>query len=917
MDFEQTLKNITKVLHRKNKIHVLPKDVKDKLLRLDELYNDYKDTKDEIYLKKYIQLLIENNHLPNKKELYLRKISDDKTILDVVVEKNVFLSHDTGVFIANDLDLVSVYLNHKNTSILAYAKQELLMSAYEGTTLLEYLIKNNMLDSYWICEIKNRKIIDLLFAYNKPEYLKHASEEVLLMDIEYNKTTLEYLIEHNMVTSETIREVDKQIVYDLLVKHNREDLMPYLSNDVLAITKFGKTILEKVLERGIKPQLTTIYDEVLVKALIRKKEFELLEYTCSSLLRKRIPKTKVTIFEYLLRRNIVCKDAIDAIKYSLSTAPFYLSILEKCNRLDLLMGFDEKTLLNEIDGENTLLELLIKNGLYPCNIANYTQQASLEILYKYGEFEELQCCDSNLLKTKLDNGKYLYEELLDRGLEINSLYIEDEDIIRCIFDKKMIASYYRIPAAWQLDIYKDGITYLEQILIDEQTDKNIDLSKLKINVIGIYKTAKLYITYAKYDKQNYLPVLDANDLLNEENGKRFIDVLLDMDEDLTVNKIINKDVKEEYDIAMILKLRGQSQDNIKFESITTKLEREYLTNLRFEYEALTLDNENEELLGELYTIMDDKKSDPYLVYALIATYRNLLSSNSKYSYEIKQLIEIKRNNPEFVLKYVKNGAYFNGSKKFIGMEDANIDTLNHELGHALQYFLASDETPKEYISLIEKLRQDKTLLEKTSIYSEQYFELKQMVSEEVERNYMTKYDESIDDEKLREIQGFLDEEITTKKIRYLKLGYSEELLDIIFSKTYTVEEYIKQDRRVKKNNMIDLILRTRYSALICTADYLDGIYGGKFKSGELVDKNNQIIKPGYGHGIGYYRKGLSWAFSEMIANYSEIVKSKNPEEGLKILKKYVGEELVEFIKEYYDKNILQSKKYITETTKIM
>ena len=28
--------------------------------------------------------------------------------------------------------------------------------------------------------------------------------------------------------------------------------------------------------------------------------------------------------------------------------------------------------------------------------------------------------------------------------------------------------------------------------------------------------------------------------------------------------------------------------------------------------------------------MNDKKSDPFLVYALIASYRNLLSTNSKY-----------------------------------------------------------------------------------------------------------------------------------------------------------------------------------------------------------------------------------------------------------------------------------------------
>ena len=92
---------------------------------------------------------------------------------------------------------------------------------------------------------------------------------------------------------------------------------------------------------------------------------------------------------------------------------------------------------------------------------------------------------------------------------------------------------------------------------------------------------------------------------------------------------------------------------------------------------------------------------------------------------------------------------------------------------------------------------------------------------------------------------------------------------------------------------------------------------GKFKSNELKKQDGEKIQPTYGHGIEYYRRSITWSFSEMIANYSEIVKSKNPTEGIEILKKYVGEELVEFIQEYYDKQILNSKKYITEEQKIM
>lgn len=914
MDFEKTLENILKPIRKKN-ISILSSETKYKLSKLEEHYNDYKSTKDEMYLKKYINLLRENPNLPNKKQLYLREISNDKTVLDVIVEKNLIISYDTGTFLASDIDLIDIYLKHNDTTVLIYAKEEILLSNYKDTTLVEYLIKNNLINSYWIEEITNRKLINLLIKYNKSEYLKYASSEILLMELNNKKTVLEYLIENDLAVEETIRKINNKIVFDLLVKYNRDDLMQYLSNDVLAISKFGKTILEKVLDRGVKPKLKTIYSETLVKAIIRKEEYSLLEKTCQTLLKMKIPKTKVTIFEYLLRKNIICKEAIESIKYS-SDANFFIPIIIKCNRLDILKEVEEKTLLEKTHNEITLLELLIKNNIAP-SITCYENKKSLEILSKYNRYDLLQKCSFSLLKNKLENGKYLYEELFDRGYDIFSDYITDEEILRYIIRNKKVNLYSKITVPFQLKIYKDNITYLEQILIDERTDKNIDLTNIITFTLDLYQKAQLYQIYAKYDKQSYLPILDEDDLLEEIDNKKFIDILLNMNSELTVNKILEKRVKEEYEIALILKLRGEKQDNIKFESITTKLEREYLTNLRFEYEALSLDNENEELLGELYNIMDDKKSDPYLVYALIATYRNLLSINSKYAKEIYQLIEIKRNNPEFVLKYVKDGAYFNTTKKYIGMEDANIDTLNHEVGHALHNFLAEDKMPVKFRVLIDKLRNDKTLIEKTSILSEQYLELRKMVEEEVEANYMKKYDESIDEEKLQEIQGFLDEEITIKKIKYLKLGYSEELLDIIFNKIYTVDEYIRQDRRVKKNNMVDLILRTRYAALISTADYLDAIYGGKFKSGELYDKNNQQIKPTYGHGIGYYRRGYPWSFSEMIANYSEIVKSKNPTEGIEILKKYVGEELVEFIQEYYDKQILNSKKYITEEQKIM
>ena len=629
---------------------------------------------------------------------------------------------------------------------------------------------------------------------------------------------------------------------------------------------------------------------------------------------KKIPKTKYTLFECLLIKNIIAKEAIDAIKYGLSNADEFLKIIIKRKRLDLLADLSESELLQELDGSATLLEILLKNNIKPQNIFSYLDPISIDILYENNCFEELKKCDQSLLKRELPNGKLVYEELMDRDLGFENTTIDDDKIIETIFKRKKTKLYYSIRVSSQLKKQEDGKTNLEHILEEEQTNKEIDLSKLIIYVEDLYKKAQLYIIYAKYGKQNYLPRLDVKDLLEERSSKKFIDMLLDADSTLTIEKIIDDDIKEDPEIAMIIKLRGQKQENIRFESITTKLEREYLTNLRFEYEAIKLDEESEKIINELFQVMDDKKSDPYLVYALVASYRKLLSDNSEYAYEIKQIIEIKKNNPDFVLKYVKDGAYFNGFKQMIGMEDANIDTLNHEMGHALYHYLTEEDYTEEYEQLMTRLKNDKTILEKTSEYSKRFQELKSIIEEEVEDNYMKKYDESITEEKLAEIQGFLDEEKIIKKAKYLKLGYSEETIDIILEQTYTLEEYLKQDRRVKKSNMVDLILRTRYAPLLCAADYLDAIHRGKFKSNELIDNNGEPIKSAYGHGIAYYRRDLNWAFSEMIANYSEIIKSKNSEEGLITLRYYIGDELVDYIKNYYDNNILNSQKYIQSST---
>ena len=336
-----------------------------------------------------------------------------------------------------------------------------------------------------------------------------------------------------------------------------------------------------------------------------------------------------------------------------------------------------------------------------------------------------------------------------------------------------------------------------------------------------------------------------------------------------------------------------------------------------EYESLPLTQEQEMLLSSLEKVMSDGKSDPDIFRAFLASYRHLIAINSPHAYEIYHLINIKQNNSEFSYAKTDDGAYFSIYKGAIFMDDTNIDTLNHETGHALFRYLTNEEIPPEFNIVMDRLRTDESFLQKTAEYSKKLQLIKEEVKETVERDYMPIYDESITEEKKQEIQEYLNSLITEQKQMYLKKGYPEETLDLIFNKTFTLEEYLKQDRRVKKSEMIDLILRTKYGSFLAIGDYLDGIHVGKLNGGILKDKDGNKITGTYGHGIYYYSRGNEWAFNEMLANYSATAKSKNGKQELETLKEYIGEELFNIIQNYYYQEILQSKQYMNETTQIM
>ena len=108
--------------------------------------------------------------------------------------------------------------------------------------------------------------------------------------------------------------------------------------------------------------------------------------------------------------------------------------------------------------------------------------------------------------------------------------------------------------------------------------------------------------------------------------------------------------------------------------------------------------------------------------------------------------------------------------------------------------------------------------------------------------------------------------------------------------------------------MKDVMIRCEYGYLIAVCDIVDAIFEGQYWDGKLMLPGNKSIEPTSGHGIYYYMDETN-QFDEIIANYSQILKSPNRKEGLELLENVLGIEFANKLKEYYEQNIVYSKTY--------
>lgn len=762
-------------------------------------------------------------------------------------------------------------------------------------------------------------------------YFDFSSKPVIMYMLEMDKD----LTIQNFITGTDMESRIKKYIMNTC-KLKEEDLKDFNINNIFDYLPSKERLMKEIKENGKKviTKADIYLDDLLVPM-----------------------ENGTTLLEYAIKNGI----DISAFNYSFGNNLEAILKLIDCNYDLTRVAINEKLLYKDIGDNKKLIDLLMEKRLFS---TIYSKDLRLmDYCLKYDCFKII----SNEIMEKLFaefDGKFLAEEYLnnDKFASLSSIRMVDSSKRLKLYEKGYKKIMINASEELLLSEY-NGITILEDLLksgisptffgYDFQSLKTMNilvknnrpdlLYNAKLELLMNYPSkennymqylitccknginvnlekryndksdskellARCYIQMAKNNLLTYMEELREGDLLSkDESGKNLLFYLIGLDKEVTLNKILSSDVKRKPYVFSELKLLGVSDipfyvkyDKFDCSDIYTKLCND-------EYDEHQ-ESPSEDLLNELRDLfMNDGKSDRELVEALITSYRYNTSSNIIFINELERLIEIKKKHPEFCYTKEESSGYFSG-KKGVVMDSPVISTINHETGHALHYFLTNYEIPLEYEEVVSSIRNDPTWIGRVNEYSQRFQELCESVNNKASL-IISKYISSTSLQgNSKEITELLAKTREEQKKMYLDKGYSEETISIILAEPFTLEEFAEQKKKIEIGELKDVIMRYDYDGFIAIGDIIDAISGGRFRGGILKNDDNEEIKSAYGHGVRYYSRENN-GFEEMIANYASIIKSKKGDETIKLLRYYVGDELVDMLDNFYMNKIIQLPTY--------
>lgn len=749
-----------------------------------------------------------------------------------------------------------LFINTKHAEVLTIETENIPNSLYltkiNDTTILEILLKKyekvfKGLELEKRIE-KNPEILEI-YLKNKISPIDSKNTDEFLLKTYNGTTLLGYVLNNigydweqdtsNLVTkirnNERINEIvvnyliNQEIIkqeYTSLIRIIIETTSP--ENKIRLYKKHLKSLKDSEL---IKEKIIEKLDRKTVNYLFETKEYEILKEIKEIEILNIKLDDKDTLFSKIVKNKIKEKDSF----YNLGPLLKELVDNNMYESLEKIIDNNYNLLLYKYDNENTVLETMISKFDFMLKISEFwkkiEKKANNDIRYtkiflKNNRWDNLLNINESIMNSKYDENNTYFDILIQ--------------YVKSYLDKGYASFLSLSPICKRILLYK----YKEKTVLEHLLQKGI--------------------------KEDVLFRIEQNHLQEDVE----IQTILKLN-NIDITKIFGYEFTE-YNIENAL--------NTQKKDLTKQVYGKYLKG--------KISGEQQKLLDQIKTIFsEDGRSDKEIIELACNSFKYSFLNNYKYTErDINSLINIKINNPEFIL--IKERISVFDHMGIIAISEIyNLDTFNHELGHAIHWYATEDRIPENF-----QREQIQINEENYNNFINNYIEERMMIRENLKQKNIDYYSENETAQKdskdyRKKIEKILEEAEKTDT-------YSKEIIDYLKNNITVEEEYKNYYNQVITKEIAYLYQEDYKPSII---DIVDAI-----KKGKIYDDGIEIgyIKTHIGHGSEYFINEKKM-FAEIVAEYQEIIKTPHREEALKVLESIVGKDLIDLLEQFNEELVVE------------
>lgn len=376
-------------------------------------------------------------------EKYLFTEFDGKKLIEHILEKKE-ITKSMIESIYENLEIIDLLCNSNNYFYLNYLSQDIITKLItkdnNGIYPIEKYLNNKRLIEKIMPSINDINVLlEICNRNNDYDLIKAVKARMLITNYKDDKTVLLFLLNDKKVVPDCLINIPEDIIFiKYLIENNLYDYLKKASEDVLLMkVDSGKTLLEFLIDKGYDPEIKYIFNKKTISILYQKQKLNLSKFVSDDVLLAPVKELfsddslgDETLFEYMIRNGY----KLNSSRIS-SEKLFKICYLEQ--RPDLLEEASISDLLKPIDDTYTyfdyILDSIANKGLkirvqgHPWSpdvnayIKYYTTIAKHDMMKYIGEIK------AEMLLKKYDD-KTLLEYLLDTDSDLTLNKILSDDL---------------------------------------------------------------------------------------------------------------------------------------------------------------------------------------------------------------------------------------------------------------------------------------------------------------------------------------------------------------------------------------------------------------------------------------------------------------------------------------------------------